>query len=508
VGNFKKFVATGATSRTFEVGDSSSYAPVSVAFGNVSVAGDLTTSTTSGDHPQIGSSLVNSAKSANRTWTMTNGGITFTNYSATFSFVSGDLMPARRRAASSSGSHSGGTWSYPTVGTKTSTSTQITGATSFGDFQCGEALTSLGNGTDPGSASLAPGGAATMADAFTLQTGGSDTITAVTVTLASGTSGGLSLVEITDDAGSTVYGSVSNPGSDTPSISLGTSITVTATATQYKIRVTPRSHASMPAPAGSSYGVTAYVGNWTGTNGHSGSDSGGTTVTIDNLSPGNVTSATASSGNAQVSLAWTNPGDGDLGGIVVLRRASSAVTDVPVEGATYSVGNTIGSSTVACVVSAPTASCTDTGLTNDTPYHYKVFARDSNGNHATGVVPTGSPATPRGVPVITIAKLSVVLSDPINGTTHPNRIPGAVIEYGVTPSNTGTGSSDANTVIVTDAIDRTTLAFDVSTGVSFVDGATSSGLSLGAVTYSFHGGARAVRLRLHASPDGKATTGT
>ena len=120
--------------------------------------------------------------------------------------------------------------------------------------------TTLGDGTDPGNASLAPGGVATMADAFTLQTSsGTDAITAVTVTLATGTSGGLSLVEITNDAGSVVYGSVTNPGSDTPAITLSTNITATTTLTQYKIRVTPKSHVNMPAPVGSSYAVTARV---------------------------------------------------------------------------------------------------------------------------------------------------------------------------------------------------------------------------------------------------------
>ena len=66
---------------------------------------------------------------------------------------------------------------------------------------------------------------------------------------------------------------------------------------------------------------------------------------------------------------------------------------MPTEGATYSVGNTIGSSTVACVITSPT-NCTDTGLTNGTAYHYKISAKDTHGNYATGVVPTGSPATP------------------------------------------------------------------------------------------------------------------
>ena len=130
------------------------------------------------------------------------------------------------------------------------------------------ANTTLGNGTDPSNASLAPGGAATMADAFTFQTSsGTDTITAVVVGLATGSSGGLSLVEITNDAGTTVYGSVADPASDTPSITLSTNtLTATTTSTQYKIRITPKSHAAMPVPPGSIYSVTAKINSWTGTN--------------------------------------------------------------------------------------------------------------------------------------------------------------------------------------------------------------------------------------------------
>lgn len=484
VGNLQKNVATGAPSRTFEVGDASSYTPVSLSFAGVTTAGNLTVSTTAGDHPNIGSSTINAAKSVNRYWTMTNSGIVFLNYSATFTFVAGDVDAGASTSNFMVGDYASGSWSYPTVGTRLGTSTQITGATGFGDFQIGESVTTLGNGTDPGNASLAPGGAATMDDAFTFATAsGTDSITAVTVSLAAGSSGGLTLVEITDDAGSTVYGSVTNPGSDTPPITLTTAITATTSSTQYKIRITPKSHANMPVPVGSTYSVTASISNWTGTNGHAGSDTAGTTVTIDNLSPGNVTASTATAGNTQVSLAWTNPGDGDLGSIVVLRRASSAVTDTPVEGTTYIVGNTIGSSTVACVVTAPAASCTDTGLTNGTAYHYKVFAKDTNGNYATGATPTGSPATP-AAPVITVTKLSSVISDPVNGTTNPKRIPGAVIEYSIVTANSGNSAADANTTVVTDAIDSSALAFDVTSGVTFSDGPTSSGLALGVISYS------------------------
>jgi hypothetical protein len=113
------------------------------------------------------------------------------------------------------------------------------------------------------------------------------------------------------------------------------------------------------------------------------------------------------------------------------------------------------------------------------------------GDQITGTATDGSNNTSEfgqnvslGVPAITVTKFSAVLSDPVNDTTNPKRIPGAVIEYSITTTNTGNASPDAGTVIATDPIDSTALAFRVSTGVTFTDGATGSGLSLGAVTYS------------------------
>ncbi len=303
--------------------------------------------------------------------------------------------------------------------------------------------TTLGNGTDPGNASLAPGGAATMADAFTFRTStGTDTITDVTVDLGTSAAAGLSLVEITDDAGSTVYGSVTNPATDTPTITLSTStLTATTTLTQYKIRITPRSHANMPTLPGATYTVTAKINTWTGTNAKVGSDAAGTTITIDNASPLGASPTSGSAGNAQVTLNWTTSASADFNRSVVLRwDASTPGAEVPAEGQDYAVGNTIGSATVVCVRTADgpsaavsgtdgagTGGCSATPLTNGQSYSYVVFQKDTNGNYDVGVTFSGSPFTPFGPGCYAVASaawnLTTTWASTSGGT--PGTCPGA-----------------------------------------------------------------------------------
>lgn len=139
IGDLQKYIATGAPTTTFQIGDASNYTPVDVSFSGVSTGGDLIARTTSWDHADISSANISPARSVNRFWTLSNSGILFTSYSATFNFVSGDVDPGTNTNAIIVGNCSGSAWSYPTVGTKTSTSTQATGLTAFGDFQLGEA---------------------------------------------------------------------------------------------------------------------------------------------------------------------------------------------------------------------------------------------------------------------------------------------------------------------------------------------------------------------------------
>jgi hypothetical protein len=256
-------------------------------------------------------------------------------------------------------------------------------------------VTTIGTGTDPTIAAtwVAPGTGAVVVDAFTVQKSASpvtgDTITAVEVTFATGTAQGISLVEIINNAENTLYGSAPNP-SDVQSIALTTNIPSTTTSTQYKIRVTPKSHANMAVPQGGAYSVTARISDITVTYAKSLGDTVGpsATLNIDNQSSANVTGASASASSNSVTASWTNPAAGsppdDFASVIVVGSTAS-ISGAPTEGQTvYGVGNTVGTGTVVCVDPAG-QSCTQSPLGAGQVYHMKIFTRDAFGNWSTGV---------------------------------------------------------------------------------------------------------------------------
>ncbi|MBL7796213.1 MAG: hypothetical protein JNJ90_06900, partial [Saprospiraceae bacterium] len=140
-GKLQKHVAAGAgISRTFELGDASvaNYTPVSVTFASVTNAGNLVAQTVSGDHPQIGTAQLQTSKSVNRYWSLTNSGTTFTTCDAVFNFLATDLDASINTSSLICGKYDSPNWTYPSVGTQTTTSTEITGVSSFSDFQLAE----------------------------------------------------------------------------------------------------------------------------------------------------------------------------------------------------------------------------------------------------------------------------------------------------------------------------------------------------------------------------------
>lgn len=140
-GNLQKNIPTGTNSRTFEIGSSAAYTPVTTDYSGVTGAGNLVVSTTNNDHPQIATSGIAAARSVNRFYTIANSGVTGGSYNATFTFVAGDVDAGAVTSAFGISSYVNPTWTSATIGTRTATTTQATGLTTYGDFQLGETAT-------------------------------------------------------------------------------------------------------------------------------------------------------------------------------------------------------------------------------------------------------------------------------------------------------------------------------------------------------------------------------
>ena len=87
-------------------------------------------------------------------------------------------------------------------------------------------------------------------------------------------------------------------------------------------------------------------------------------------------------------------------------------------------------------------------------------AKNPNDTTATGITQVSGFGVfaigERALPSITTVKAVQTFSDPYNNTTNPKVIPGSVMLYTVTVLNSGTGSTDAGTIVITDPIPPST----------------------------------------------------
>lgn len=82
---------------------------------------------------------------------------------------------------------------------------------------------------------------------------------------------------------------------------------------------------------------------------------------------------------------------------------------------------------------------------------------------------------------LAIAKSSTLVSDPVNGTTNPKAIPGAVVRYSFTVQNSGPTATDSNSVFIFDSLPA---QISVGTAASpvFTQGSPTSALSFSAAS--------------------------
>jgi len=198
------------------------------------------------------------------------------------------------------------------------------------------------------------------------------------------------------------------PANDTV-VSLDTPIRAQSAAAEYRVRLTAKAHADMPAPPGTNQPVTAHVVAISSPFQENYQDTPSATLTVDNLAPANVTFGLVTPDDKSIALAWTNPG-GDFDSVVLV-RSTAAISAVPTEGALYQAGNSLGGTTVRYV--GGDTSHDDTQLTNGTSYYFKAFSRDACGNYSAGR------ATGPHVPSQSVVTLGDAAAEPEDATLCP-----------------------------------------------------------------------------------------
>ncbi|NCA81874.1 MAG: hypothetical protein EOM72_03925 [Opitutae bacterium] len=115
-------------------------------------------------------------------------------------------------------------------------------------------------------------------------------------------------------------------------------------------------------------------------------------LNVQNLNPpvATLAAADAVNTNSQINLEWTRGVSGAAKDTLVVRKAGSAPTGIPANGATYNAGDALGDGTV--VYRGAETNYHDTGLAASTTYHYRFFAENGTYYSATYAVTNATTA--------------------------------------------------------------------------------------------------------------------
>jgi len=135
--------------RNFEIGIIGFYDPVAVTFSGITTPGSVTAKAKDGDIADAAIPVITS-KSVNANWTLTNGGVAFSNYSATFNYSASQIDAGANVGNFIVGKRDGGVWTTPSVSGPSAISITATGMTSMSDFAVGESPNRPPSVTNPG----------------------------------------------------------------------------------------------------------------------------------------------------------------------------------------------------------------------------------------------------------------------------------------------------------------------------------------------------------------------
>ena len=137
-------------------------------------------------------------------------------------------------------------------------------------------------------------------------------------------------------------------------------------------------------------------------------------------------------------------------------------------------GGTVPASSSCTVTVSVTANVAGSYLNNTGPV--------TTTNAGTGTAATAT-LTVTAAPSLVFMKTVSVTSDPVNGVTNPKNIPGAEVLYNLRVTNSGAGTVDSNTTLISDPIPANTELFVGDLGVAgsgpivFVQGSPTTTLS-------------------------------
>jgi uncharacterized protein DUF11 len=181
--------------------------------------------TNAGDHVDIANSGISPSESVNRSWAVTDNGVAFDTYDATFTFVPGDVDAGADTTTFVVAKLDGLAWSQTAVGARSPMSTQAVAMTSFSEFAVGEPTADLAVSVSDGTATVIAGDGLTRTYLVTVTNAGPSD--AATVALTVGWPAGFSQGPIGPSQGSCApLGPGPDVGCDLGTLAAGASATV------------------------------------------------------------------------------------------------------------------------------------------------------------------------------------------------------------------------------------------------------------------------------------------